>query len=1005
MIYNELKSLASEAQNRRGVSAAIRTSTPKSESLATSFDEHLLAEFKKLRPKSCWVSVFQPNLPFVTEQRVSIPSKRADGTASQKIRFEIPRVGHLLNDAKMQVKMPPVTIRERYIYNNHVPLTGSEVFFVETSGVEFQNSSGNEYGASDTSATIVIDLSSETVDQILPGFEVAFDISNGSHADLYQDDLTSYHMRPDISLAQLKLTRVVAGEGSDVVLVDLSNVVGGEDLSGNILDAQGTSGDRRYKIEITPHAVDTSLTYDSSLGDISGVTDVSSIPSGSRPDYGAADEITQTYFQVAKVYDSSLGDISGVTDVSSIPTVPVGQGALPYASDASITYTHKALASAFEETEPYSSFVPRKFELYGASGAVDISFDLSLVSPVSYKGHYALNFNGDIIYVVINKTIAAYDISMTFRDASGVGVDTLASYHDAKIKIHGEESQETMSYVHNKAIGAFTAPRQSYFVPQFITLYDAGTAPDISFDFYPDSLLLTKDPAITFSRYDASFNFQTNEKIVVEVVRNSGATLQDLDTFDIYMTLTNDNSDATYNPIDDYLSAKIQIDGFEQVYDSSMTLSNVSFTANAAEITPNYGGYVWGLGHHMIENINFLCNDKVVQTIPDAGYALHAYEHIARRGRQAKSTFQPEGVTVHELAEMSSRANTMFVNLGLFFSKGGQGNALPLTKLERSARLAVEVTLRAADELTWSLPSNSVPDTVAKESLDATFDYKDCEFALVSEHVTLSDYESGFFSNQSVPHLMTARNMIVTKIPFGDDQRLVYDDNLVTSPILSMTFAVDNPQRLVNGVSTAQNPHSIADLGVNNVKLFSRRPVQDTSMCDFYEFPRSFPYKDADSVTQYFGVRQYQTDPAHAHHAIFLPRNPFDFRHCVVKGSWPGYEETESLSELDLRVGASEQKLISDSDRLDIEFFDEYVPSRCARRMLPNGMYLYSFAEDLGDECVQGTGVLDFESQGRLSVRARTSVSIDQKPALRVYVDTLEMVKIENGLMRNISIG
>ena len=100
---------------------------------------------------------------------------------------------------------------------------------------------------------------------------------------------------------------------------------------------------------------------------------------------------------------------------------------------------------------------------------------------------------------------------------------------------------------------------------------------------------------------------------------------------------------------------------------------------------------------------------------------------------------------------MSSRANTMFVNLGLFFSKGGQGNALPLTKLERSSRLAVEVTLRAADELTWSLPSNSVSDNVAKDSLDATFDYKDCEFALVSEHVTLSDYESGFFSNQSVP--------------------------------------------------------------------------------------------------------------------------------------------------------------------------------------------------------------------------------------------------------------
>ena len=246
MIYAELKSLASEAQNRRGVSAAIRTTTPKSESLATSFDEHLLAEFKKLRPKSCWVSVYQPNLPFVTEQRVTIPSKRADGTGSQKIRFEIPRVGHLLNDAKMQVKMPPVTIRERYIEHSPVPLTSNEIDFVDTSGVEIEGSSGNPYeGSGDTSATIVIDLSSETVDQITPGFEVMFDISDGSHADLFEDDLGKFHMTPDISLARLQLTRVVAGVGSDVVLVDLSNVVAGEDLSGNITDPQGTSGDRR----------------------------------------------------------------------------------------------------------------------------------------------------------------------------------------------------------------------------------------------------------------------------------------------------------------------------------------------------------------------------------------------------------------------------------------------------------------------------------------------------------------------------------------------------------------------------------------------------------------------------------------------------------------------------------------------------------------------------------------------------------------------------------------
>ena len=508
MIYAELKSLASEAQNRRGVSAAIRTTTPKSESLATSFDEHLLSEFKKLRPKSCWVSVYQANLPFVTEQRVTIPSKRADGTASQKVRFEIPRVGHLLNDAKMQVKMPPVTIRERYIKDDHVPLTGGEVLFVETSGVEIQDSGGNAYDDSDTSATIVIDLSSETVDQITPGFEVAFDVSNGSHADLFEDDLTSFHMSPDISLARLQLTRVVAGVGSDVVLVDLSNVVAGEDLSGNITDPQGTSGDRRYKIEITPYAVDTSLTYDSSAGDISGVTDVSSIPSGSRPDFGAADEITQTYFQAAKVYDSSLGDISGVTDVSSIPTVQSGQGAFELANDGSTTHTHKAVLSAFEETESYSEFGALKFELYDASNAVDISFDLSLVSnspyeynDVYYEGRHGINNDdNDVIYVKIVpqspattlNARSAYDIRMTFSDGSG-GIDPYTLYNDAKIRIHGEEYQERMSYVHNRAIGAFTAPKQSFFVPQVITLVD-GSGTDISFDFSPDGGVLTLTP-------------------------------------------------------------------------------------------------------------------------------------------------------------------------------------------------------------------------------------------------------------------------------------------------------------------------------------------------------------------------------------------------------------------------------------------------------------------------------------------------------------------------------
>ena len=71
-----------------------------------------------------------------------------------------------------------------------------------------------------------------------------------------------------------------------------------------------------------------------------------------------------------------------------------------------------------------------------------------------------------------------------------------------------------------------------------------------------------------------------------------------------------------------------------------MTLSNVAFTANAAETT-NYGGYVWGLGHHMIENVDFLCNDKVVQTIPEAGFALHATSTSRGRGGRPSRRSSP----------------------------------------------------------------------------------------------------------------------------------------------------------------------------------------------------------------------------------------------------------------------------------------------------------------------------------------------------------------------------
>ena len=631
MIYAELKSLASEAQNRRGVSAAIRTTTPKSESLATSFDEHLLAEFKKLRPKSCWVSVYQPNLPFVTEQRVTIPSKRADGGGSQKIRFEIPRVGHLLNDAKMQVKMPPVTIRERHIERDDVTLTAGEVLFVETSGVEIQDSSANAYDGSDISATIVIDLSSETVDQITPGFEVAFDVSNGSHADLFEDDLTSFHMRPDISLARLQLTRVVAGVGSDVVLVDRSNVVGGVDLSGDITDPQGTSGDRRYKIEITPHAVDTSLTYDSSAGDFNPVNVTSDISLGSRADgFGAYNEEPVSYFKVAKVYDSNSGDISGVTTVSDIPTVSSGDGVIPEL-ESSYGYVHVKATLAFEETELYSDFEPTKVEFYGNSGGTaDISFNLSFIGT-DYRGKEQAPGGAtyDEIYVAVVKNSSGqgqkdtYDIKMTFVDQVPGGVDTYALFEESKIKIHGEESQRVMSYVHNKLTNAFTAPAHSNFVPQVFTLFDTSSnAADISFD-----LSANNTSTIFTGIYDVSAAL--NERIVAKVVRNPGVTL---DSFDIFMTWANNTSDANENPIDDYFYSYFKIEGTEQAYDSSMTLSNVAFTANAAETTPNYGGYVWGLGHHMIENVDFLCNDKVVQTIPEAGFALHAYEHLARRG-------------------------------------------------------------------------------------------------------------------------------------------------------------------------------------------------------------------------------------------------------------------------------------------------------------------------------------------------------------------------------------
>lgn len=1202
MIYAELKDLASEAQKRRGVLAAIRavaTSSSssndmkmKTESLISSFDEQLLAEFKKLRPQSCWVSVHQPNLPFVTEQRVSIPNTRADGTASQKIRFEIPRVGHLLNDARMQCKMPPVTVKERYIPHSNVQLTAKEIKFVDQSGVTFQDSGAGAYDGTDLCANIVIDLSSESIDEILPGFEVEFDVSNGGNADLFEDDIVSFAMTPDISLARLQLKREVAGVESDVVIVDLSNIAAQDDLSGNIVDPAGTSEDRRYKIVITPNAVDTSFTYDSSAGvgedvsfanvqefDSSSSTPGSSKPSGygvstvdqgellhdvsftydsslgvsgdvdasfqhvgdfevgSRSSgFGAVDEVANIYLSTSKTYDSSLSDISGVTDVSSIPTVANGYGAISGVTDTNYTYTHKKATHAFEETELYSDFEPNMFELYDASGSTaDISFQLTLdvvnssSSHKIYKGKTdvpAGSFQNDEIYVEVDRHIQSgqkdtYDIRMTFVSDTGTSVDSFELYSDAKIrilgthkeieylykhtraseafedeysysdftpqrfelydasgqstndvsfalteslenenvfvgdvsfgfkrvhvqivndptqnpetfdvfmtfldivsdtrdlnpietyfdgeakfKVHGTRKEVLYNFTHTKAINAFSGQhRLSDFVPQLFTLYDAsGGATDISFE-------LTKE-----SNYDRYIGYHDvssslNERIWAEVVRNPGASSEDPDTYDIFMTFKDNASDQTNNPYDDYNDAMFKVEGTGQVYDTSMQLRNVKFTADRSETSQNYGGYVWGLGHHMIERVDFFCNDKLVQAIPDAGYALHAYEHIARNGRQAKSTFQPEAVTVHELAEMSSKRNTLFVNLGLFFSKGGQGNALPLTKLDRSTRLAVEVVLRNAEDLTWSLPSNSVADedmNAAPDTLDATFDYKDCEFTMITEHVTLSDYESAFFSNQDVPHLMVARNMIVTEVPFQSNQKLVFDDNNVTSPILSMTFAVDNPQRLVNGTSTSTNPHSIADLSANNVKLFSRRPVQDTSMCDFYEFPRSFPYTDASGAVQYFGVRQYETDPAHAHHSIFLPRNPFDFRHCEFKDSWPGYVQTESLTELDLRIGPGEQRLISDSDRLDIEFFDEYVPSRCTRRMLPNGMYIHSFAEDLGDDTRKSTGVLDFESQGRISIRATTSVPAAQRPTLRVYVDTLEMVKIENGVMRNISIG
>ena len=887
----EVEKIAMEAAaNSGGTSMAIKTKSTKSDQIELAFQEQVLEEYKKSRPRSAWLAVYQPNLPFVTEHVVTIPKIKPIGTAAQKLRFELPRNGQLINDAKLQVKVPPVTL-----------------------------------GSSTNTGKRV-----EVVDGIVPDtYFIQLDISS-SH-DLWSDPDTTYTLSftPNQNVGSIK----ILGEYDD-----------------------------NYYNTLNFNSQITSLTHDHLF----------LLPPGPNQ------EIVQTDLSANIPFDISLGfslSYPGLKQQRLV--IEIGYD---NSSTTQIDFTTDTLPpfGQWTATDPYPLPPFGQFTTSTGPNVVD-GFELrqnDIPGELTVENRYydISLFNQDQVFHLT-------DISFnSVLDSTGI------FYDDGSINTHFDKNFKIVRHVR------LAAPFRMSFGVIYLMRLGFQQIGRGSYRFKLTRVLSYTDTSgtvVDLSGYTADFdNYQ-----ITQIGGSVNTSLDDL------MLRNTRLVDGSNNQVEIVSASTAHWSSDIMQGDTDADVSLVELEAT----TDHYGGYVWGLGHHMIDRVDLLYNDRVIQTMSNAGYALHLYEHLARRGRQAKSLFQPENVTIQELAEMSSRENTLFVNLGLFFSKGGQGNALPIAKLDRSSRLAVEVTVKSTDQLTWSLPQApasgqeiSVADSTA---LKATFSYNDCEFHLVSEHVTVSDYESEWLSNMKLPHFMTSRNLIVIDLPFDNNGEALFDDNKVATPILSVACAVDNPNRLINGVSNTQAPLSIPDIGVNNAKLFSRRPLQgsDTSMCDVYEFPRSFPYTDASGVTQYAGVRQYSTEAASAHHAIFLPRNPFDYRHAEATTSWPGYKQVEALTRLDLRLGPSENKMISDYERLEMDFFDEHMPSRCAQRMLPDGLYLFSFAEDLSDTADHGSGVLDFETKGRITIRARTNVPALQKPKLRVYIDTLERIMIKGG--------
>ena len=324
--------------------------------------------------------------------------------------------------------------------------------------------------------------------------------------------------------------------------------------------------------------------------------------------------------------------------------------------------------------------------------------------------------------------------------------------------------------------------------------------------------------------------------------------------------------------------------------------------------------------------------------------------------------------------------------------------------IDRNKKITVEIKLRGSNDLVWSLPTNTAVENPDVNELKSSFDYSDCDIKMITEHVLVSDVERGYFMNKTRKHSMSMRRMDTQLIPFNSFGAVENFEVRVNRPISSVIFAVDNPQRHLNGVVTTIAPHSIADISQDNVRLFSRRPIagKDTSMVDFFEFPRTIDFFETQGVSDYFGVRDYTSLPGQGHHSIFLPRNPFDYRHAVATNdTWPGYKQVDSLSDFEIKIGQSTRSIFHAD--VDINFFDEYIPSRHSTRMLPEGMYLYSFADDLDDQRNESTGVLDFDTQGKLTITAKTTVPVAQRPSLRCFVDYYEKLVVENGMISRLA--